>query len=189
MNKMVAIWDRIDAGIRARDPAESRALPPGATPKTIQLVEETTGFSLPNAVRDSYLLHDGSARIWICDQGFLMPLVDPPTKKGRVTGFGVLNLWQMMLSVAERMSENRSEPVGPIRDDYWNLCWIPLTENDCGDYVCLDFAPARGGKKGQVIEWWARGGARRVLADSFTEWLASLFPETPTADRRRSRKR
>lgn len=66
---------------------------------------------------------------------------------------------------------------------------MPLTENDCGDYVCLDFAPARGGKKGQVIEWWARGGARRVLADSFTEWLESLFPEAPTADSSSPRKR
>jgi cell wall assembly regulator SMI1 len=181
MGKMVAIWDRIEAGIRSRDPAERRPLPLGATLDEIQRVEQTIGLRLPKVVRDSYLLHNGSSRIWICEHGFLMPLIDPRTKKGRITGFGVLNLWQMMLPVAEKMAEERSKPAGPIRDDYWNLRWVPLTENDCGDYVCLDFAPARGGRKGQVIEWLAREGARRVLAKDFTEWLGSLFTEPGAA--------
>jgi molybdopterin molybdotransferase len=175
VGKILRIWDRIEAGIRSRDPAESRPLPPGATFDEIRCVEETIGLRLPKALRESYLLHNGSAGIWICEQGFLMPLIDPRTKKGRIEGYGVLNVWQMMLPIAQKMAEERSRPVGPIRGDYWNLRWVPLTENQCGDYICLDFAPARGGNKGQVIEWIARAGATRVLAEGFVEWLEGLF--------------
>ena len=179
MSKIKTIWSRIEAGVRARDPSESREFPPGATLEDIEEVEEALSLRLPKAVRDSYLLHNGSARIWISELGFLMPLIDRRAKRP-TSGFGVLNLWKAMLRVGEELADERSNPVGPIRDDHWNTRWVPLTENDCGDFVCLDFAPAKGGKKGQVIEWWGRGGAQRVLADSFTDWLDSLFP--PSVD-------
>ena len=72
------------------------------------------------------------------------------------------------------MAGERSEPEGPIQTDWWNNAWLPLTENDDGDYVCLDFAPAAGGTVGQIIDWSHELGATRVLANSFGEWLAKL---------------
>ena len=177
MRKIKTIWSRIEAGVRDRYPSERRELPPGATLEEIKEVEDAVQLRLPKSVYESYLLHNGSARIWISELGFLMPLIDRDARKPN-SGFGVLNLWRRMLVVAEELADERSDPVGPIRDDHWNVKWIPLTENDCGDFICLDFAPAKGGKKGQVIEWWARGGAQRVLANSFAEWLEGLFPES-----------
>lgn len=101
-----------------------------------------------------------------------MPLVAPG--EGLHAGYGVVDLWRAMLDVGEAMSQERSSPAGPIRDDWWHRMWVPLTENECGDFVCLDFAPAPGGRVGQVIDWWHEQGATRVLATSFAEWLAGL---------------
>jgi cell wall assembly regulator SMI1 len=175
MATITAIWDRIEAGIRARDPDERRSLPASASFDDIRRVEDAIGLQLPQAVRESYLLHDGSNGIYICEQGFLMPLIG--SEKGSLQDYSILNLWQRMLPVAKMMAQERSNPAGPIRDDWWHLRWVPLTENECGDYVCLDFGPAEGGRKGQVIDWWHEQGATRVLANSFTEWLAGLFAE------------
>ena len=176
MSKIKSIWSRIEISVRARDPGKLQEFPQGTTLEEIQEVEEAINVRLPKDVRDSYLLHNGSARIWISDFGFLMPLIDRDARRP-TSGFGVLNLWQKMLRVSEDLGDERSAPVGPIRNDHWNTRWVPLTENDCGDFICLDLAPAKGGRRGQVIEWWARGGAQRVLANSFIEWLENLFPE------------
>jgi cell wall assembly regulator SMI1 len=87
----------------------------------------------------------------------------------------VLDLWQAMALVGEAMAVERGSPDGPIGDDWWNSRWVPLTENECGDMICLDFAPAPGGIVGQVIDWWHEQGPTRVLAPSFEEWLAGIY--------------
>src|SRR5262249_6127270 len=140
------------------------------------------GFPLPEAVRESYLVHDGSNGLWICEQGFLMPLAAP--QSGRLAGYGVLDLWRAMAQVGEAMAAERSAPTGPIRDDWWNGRWAPLTENECGDMICLDFDPAPGGTLGQVIDWWHEQGATRVLATGFQEWLEGLTAERSAAANR-----
>jgi molybdopterin molybdotransferase len=175
MSRIAAAWERIEAAIRAKAPAEQVALPAGAAPDVLDRVEAAQGFRFPAAVRESYLLHDGSNGLWICEQGFLMPLVAP--ESGHLIGFGVLDLWRGMAQVGEAMAAERSTPTGPIRSHWWNSRWVPLTENECGDMICLDFDPAPGGVPGQVIEWWHEQGAMRVLAPGFEEWLAGLINE------------
>ena len=67
-----------------------------------------------------------------------------------------------------------SNPSGPIRTDWWNTKWIPFVDNEQGDQLCVDLNPAKGGKKGQVIDWWHEKGAYKVVADSVGEWLAAV---------------
>jgi cell wall assembly regulator SMI1 len=138
----------------------------------VHRVEAELGVALPEEMHESYLLHDGSAGLWICEQGFLMPLI--ATEEGLLAGYGVLDLWRGMLEVSVAMAGERSSPDGPIRDDWWNRLWVPVTENECGDFVCVDLAPRQGGRRGQVIGWNHEQGATRVLADGFGEWLDSL---------------
>jgi len=174
-------WVRIESRLRSHADGESKPLPLGAAADEVRLVEAELGMALPDDVRKSYALHNGSGRLWICEQGFLMPLVAPT--EGLLSGYGVLDLWRAMGDVGEAMAGEKSSPRGPILDDWWNRMWVPLTENECGDFVCLDLAPGMGGRIGQVIDWNHEQGATRVLAVSFREWLASLTEPTLHPDR------
>ena len=173
-------WARSEARLRTQQPDALRDLPGGADPAEIARVEAELGVSLPEDARASYRLHNGSGGIWVCEQGFLMPLTAPGS--GPLPNHGVLDLWRMMAQVGDAMAAERSTPVGPIRADWWHPKWVPLTENESGDFVCLDLAPAAGGRVGQVIDWWHEQGATRVLAGSFGEWLASLAEPGAAAD-------
>jgi cell wall assembly regulator SMI1 len=174
-------WGLIEAAPRPRAAGTSPSLPAGASPDHLRRVEAELGVTLPADVRESYLLHDGSDGLWVCEQGFLMPLLAPGD--GPLGSYGVLDLWRGMLQVGEAMAGERSCPVGPVRDDWWNRLWVPVTENECGDFVCVDLAPGPGGRRGQVIEWNHEQGATRVLAGSFGGWLASLAEPGAAANR------
>jgi cell wall assembly regulator SMI1 len=166
-------WKRIETWIRANDRSGKLALPPGASSSDIAYTEWIVGARLPRDVRQSYEIHDGSKGIWIFEQGFLMPLKGAGGgSRIRGGGYNVVDLWTSMLTVGALMREERSEPKGPIRADWWNRGWIPLTENQCGDSVCIDLAPRSRGREGQVIGWWHERGATHVLAAGFAEWLS-----------------
>lgn len=67
-----------------------------------------------------------------------------------------------------------SRPKGPIRTDHWNRKWIPFTCADTGDFLAIDLAPAKGGKKGQIIFWWHEVGAVNIVSDSFQNLVCQL---------------
>ncbi|HVS36913.1 MAG TPA: SMI1/KNR4 family protein [Gemmataceae bacterium] len=163
-------WSRIDAWLRANAPENFR-LPPGASEKEIEAAEKILGCRLPADVHESYRIHDGSNRIWLFRQGFLMPLGGAASE---AADFSIVGIWTGMLQCAEMMKDERGSPKGPIKTDWWNLGWIPLTENDCGDYICIDMVPESPGQVGQVIDWWHEQAATDVLAPSWREWLADL---------------
>jgi cell wall assembly regulator SMI1 len=162
-------WSRIDAWLRFNAP-DSFRLPSGGSENDIEATEKLTGCRLPADVRESYRIHNGSNRIWIFQQGFLIPLGGASPEPD----FSVVGIWTAMLQCAEMMKDERGTPKGPISTDWWNRGWIPLTENDCGDYICIDTVPARGGRVGQVIDWWHEQAATGVLAASWREWLVQL---------------
>lgn len=88
---------------------------------------------------------------------------------------------------------------GPgVKKVWWDAKWIPFTHDGGGNSVCIDMSPASGGTKGQIIKFDHDYGARKVIANSFVEWLdqkvekfiehqekelekASKAPETPPA--------
>jgi cell wall assembly regulator SMI1 len=117
-------------------------------------------------VRESYLAHNGSD-----DAGFF--------PKGDV-GYVLLPLselvsdwkmWKELLEGGEFEGEKARGSPG-VRGDWWNVGWVPFASDCGGDYYCIDLAPARGGKKGQVIAMAHDSGARKLLAPSLREWLA-----------------
>ncbi|MEH2143178.1 SMI1/KNR4 family protein [Nostoc sp.] len=55
--------------------------------------------------------------------------------------------------------------------DWWSPLWIPLTYDGAGNHDCLDLAPAKGGKVGQIIQMWHDEGERELVASSFQNWL------------------
>ncbi|MEX0718596.1 MAG: SMI1/KNR4 family protein [Planctomycetaceae bacterium] len=161
-------WDRIESWLRANAPADSCELSEGASIADIKRAEAVMGCRLPDDVRESYRIHNGSNRTWLFQQGFLMPLGD------EAEPCTVVGIWTGMLDCAEMMKNERGTPNGPIKADWWNQKWIPLTENDGGDFICVDLAPESGGRIGQVIDWSHELAATVVLEKSWCDWLESL---------------
>ncbi len=176
---MEEVWQRIESWLRDAAPKRFR-LTPGASEGEIRAAESTIGCHLPEDVRESYRVHNGSNRIWLVEQGYLMPL-EPPhdlPRRQRVLFRGVVESWQAMQEMLARgyfdTPGGRSRPKGPIKKDWWNPRWIPITDNQCGDSLGLDMDPAKGGQVGQVISWWHERGLIRVLATNLRSWLSGV---------------
>ncbi len=100
-------------------------LPAGARSEAIKQAEETMGVRLPNDFRRFVARHDGSGPYFITpykigggDRRFL------PLKE-------ISDLWQGMTEIGadfEKQGEFGTQ-TGPIKCNYWNTRWIPLTDN------------------------------------------------------------
>ncbi len=82
-------------------------------------------------------------------------------------------LWTEMLEGGE-FEGLSGEPNGPIKAEWWNPRWVPLTSNGGGDHHCLDLDPAEGGQVGQIMEFWHDWEVRTRIAPSFTAWFEAF---------------
>ncbi len=171
---------RIESWIRLNAASHVSLFSEGASENEIESSERTIGITFPRSIRLFYSMHDGSNRIWICEKGYIMPLNTPVgiTKRRSYSYNSVVKRWTLLKELLDDGSfvgrGFQSVPKGPIRTDHWNSSWIPITDNENGDHLCLDMAPAKGGKIGQIIEWDHEIGAKCVVAASFQVWLEQL---------------
>ena len=162
---MMEIWNRIIAWFTANIPAGQFSFSEGASEEELSTAEARMRVRLPDDVRESYLLHNGT------DNG-------PFFECYSLASLGeIIADWTLAESVLEQvelgLDENaRTNPIGPIKDITWNLLWIPIMEAN-GDHVMIDLDPAPGGKIGQVIKRSHEVGPLRVLANSFREFLSN----------------
>ncbi len=160
---MKAIWNRIDIWLAANLPEVLNSLQPGSTDQAISETEAFLGVTFPSDIRDSYKIHDGQ-------------LSESP---GFLGGWEFLsldnirdqwNVWKELLDDGA-FEGLKSEPNGPIQDDWWDPKWIPLTYDGSGNHHCLDLNPAQGGDLGQIITMWHDDPTRSMVASSFRAWL------------------
>jgi cell wall assembly regulator SMI1 len=124
------------------------------------------GLELPEEVRASYRIHDGTYRRGACLKlfgwNYLMPLDS------------VVRSLATLREIGEHMRDFvRENPSGPMKADYWNPRWVPLMKDEESNYTCIDLDPAQGGFVGQVIDC-TRYEGNRVLAQSWGDWLSGL---------------
>src|SRR4051794_16095747 len=160
---MQDVWHRIEAWLRKHAPALSARLPAGVSQAELAAAEEALGVRLPEEVRSSYALHNGSPDLWPFDNGPLLSLAQVVAQWG---------VWRDLLR-AGTFAGMRSSPIGPVKRDWWNPRWVPVA-GASGDHDCLDLDPAPGGRVGQVIDFGHEGGATSVFANSFREYLTSF---------------
>jgi cell wall assembly regulator SMI1 len=128
-----------------------------ATDAQLDDLELTLGFTLPPAVRDSYLCYDGQELESnnSCSDGlfFGMPLLSLDQ---------IAEEWSFWRTVDEDPTSGASAevkgwmsscPSGWIRSEYSCRGWIPLISDHVGNYVGVDLSPNPngGGSPGQVI--------------------------------------
>jgi len=161
---VTASWGRIDRWLaeNARPLLDKMGKP--ATAAAISAAEAALGVDLPDDVRASYAVHDGSDAVGLFPSGDYLSLD------------GMLHQYQVWKRlVGEGAFAGRvSEPRGPIRPVHYDLRWVPLTHNGGGDHTLIDLAPADGGKVGQLIDFSHETGPEGVAADSLAEYLSRL---------------
>jgi cell wall assembly regulator SMI1 len=163
-------WDRIEAWLKA-NASGWKPLLRGATDAQLAKAEEKLGLKLPADVKESYRRHNGTD-----DHGFF------PDHAGHDVSWYMLPLsamageadeWAELLDDGD-FDEDKPRADKGVRREAWNKKWVPFAGNGGGDCWCLDFAPATGGEKGQVIYVSHEMAARERLARSFREWLSAF---------------
>jgi cell wall assembly regulator SMI1 len=160
---MDELWKRIDTWLQVNGMPIHAALGAGASPAAIRRAEARLQVRLPDDVRASYAVHDGS--------GFCALLPFPLLSLQRM-----VQEWTNWRELRQQGTFKGAEstPEGPIKTDWWNVRWIPFTHDGGGNHQCLDLDPAPGGNAGQVINFDHEVGATGVLAPSFRAYLAAF---------------
>jgi len=155
-------WSCLDTCLVSAPDTVPGGLNPPATDEEIHALESELGINLPEDFRASLKIHNGQAP----DGEF----IDGETLLDAV---GILNQWRKWRGLVNDGDFDgiTSGPDDGIKDDWYNLKWIPFTYNGFGDHLCIDLDPEPDGTFGQIIRVWHDDDARQLIAPSFAAWL------------------
>ena len=148
-------------------------LPPGATSEAISDAEALMHVEFPDDLRKLLLRHDGCGSYYISPYKIggggqtFMPIKD------------IIATWKCMTDIGADFARDGEfgEQTGPIKRNYWNMRWIPITDNGCGDNIIIDLDPPEEGTLGQIVDWGHEGGVTTFQATSLREWLNEVVEE------------
>ena len=167
---LAPMWKRlcelVTAGSKSRAASSLGELRGPALAEDLVAIEQRWKLQLPEDFVAWLALHDGGHGR---DGGGPFP-------------WGVMSLarsarWKEdMESMAERMrGYNVEEDDEAVRAVYWHDGWWPFSTSGGGDLKCLDLAPTKQGKRGQVIDWPHDYNTRSVETPSFMAYLERLM--------------
>ena len=174
---MKKIWRQIEIWLEANTPEVYSALAKPATERQIEDAEKHLGVKLPRAVKDSYLIHDGTKYETLLDGWEILSLKN------------AVDAWKFLKELFDEGTldvdcRTDSEFIKPV---WWHERWIPILYDRCGNYLCADLAPQRGGKRGQIIAYYHDEDKRYLLADGLENYLRD-FAENLAANRYQTNK-
>jgi cell wall assembly regulator SMI1 len=171
---MEELWHRLIELMRPHAPDVENWLNVGATEQQLRAAEEAMGVQLPDEVKEFYRIHNGQSRgshdFW---QGGELLSLERVVEEWKI--------WKGLLDGGD-FDDAKGVPEGPIKADWWNPSWIPLTSNGGGDHHCLDLDPAEGGNVGQVIDFWHDWESRTLAAPSFMAWFEAFVVSCETGE-------
>jgi cell wall assembly regulator SMI1 len=169
--------------------------------------EKTVGRSLPDDVRESWIIHDGQRHIPYLPDAVEYSVEDDDDllSKGVVFGSEVLPLldekgclasspslghwkcWSEMVEASERgeddgmldefSRESTSSPDGEIQRLHACRAWIPLVQMNDSNHIGIDLDPGPCGGVGQVINFGRDPEQKYVLARSWAHFLEDVADE------------
>lgn len=156
-------WARLEAHLRANNPAMLADLGSPATEAELYELEHKLGFSLPSDFAECLKIHNGQKgeSEWLFSGSEFL-------SSQRI--WDEWAIWKDLLDGGDLDGKEAESEVG-IKSVWWSPMWIPFTYNGSGDHLCLDLDPTSQGQRGQVITLWHDDGARKKKADSFTQWF------------------
>lgn len=160
------IWNRIESWLESNAPEIFIALPEGASTTEIEELESKVGIRLPNYVRESYLIHNGSSDRSLFNAGTLRSLEQ------------MYDEWEIQEDLwGDGENSEWADPPKEIQKLWFSPKWIPFTDSWTGDSLCIDCDPSEHGVNCQVIDWIHTQGPVSVVANSFLEWLQTFTDE------------
>ena len=184
-------WNRIRTWLGREYPELADTLNYGILPQDLANIEMQFGFTLPQAVRESYLIVDGQEPESAagCSDGLFFGLTMLPLED-------VFEEWRFWREVdddpltganPQLQDAMQSYPPGWIRKEYSQRGWIPLVADKAGNYVGIDLNPDEGGSVGQVIVFGRDFDTKVVLwrgdgQAGWATWLASFAEELESGE-------
>ncbi|KDQ11703.1 hypothetical protein BOTBODRAFT_135508 [Botryobasidium botryosum FD-172 SS1] len=184
-------WERLRNWLSNEYPELGDTLNYGIHPAALEQLEMAFGFTLPPAVRESYLVVDGqevesSAG---CTDGLFFGLALLPLEDA-------LEEWGFWREVDDDPTTGgnvalrdgmHSIPAGWIRREYSSKGWIPLATDRTGNYLGVDLNPDTSGAVGQVIIFGRDFDTKVVLfrgegEAGWARWLASFVDELESGE-------
>jgi cell wall assembly regulator SMI1 len=178
LNEANKRWNSIEQAFTSRGCAPSDLFEPPATDDDIKRLQSVTSLSLPPEAEAFYRVHNGQ-RLGIRGVLFGIELlsIDRIIENWRnwesVSGDGLNE------DLADSMS---SKPPDYIKPLYSNLQWLPLTHDQGGNHIGLDFDPASKGTCGQVIAFGRDFDEKKLIAPDFGRFIDMFIVELNTID-------
>jgi cell wall assembly regulator SMI1 len=139
---------RLQTWLAKHRPRFAAALNPGATATQLGALEAALNIKLPQALRDLLAWHNGQ-------------------RPGFSGGFE--RDWLLMstqtIAAAKRNLDADTATTG------WQTSWLPVFDDDAGDYLCLDTALADC----PVRAFYLGNKEHSLVAPSLSAWLADLI--------------
>ena len=164
-----SVWKRLEAWCSSHLPVLLHYLNPGASSRELASLEDVIGHTLPNDVRDSYLIHNGQNTGEPTGLIFGLPLLSVSSVEQQ------WKFWRGVDSYNETLKETAaSVPKGAVQLEYTCRSWIPLSQDHGGNNLGVDLAPGPKGTVGQVIIFGRDEDTKYVAAPSWSSFLAGL---------------
>lgn len=168
MNKY---WQEIEEIFKPQNYQDLFKLNEGASQSELEDLESLIGVQLPQSVKDFYRVHNGQEPYWQNKQ----------SSPGMFFDWGFSSIkevvrdwqtWHQLQDMNQDMTDDMSSyPKGHIKNLYTNDGWIPLIDDAGGNHVGIDLDPDVRGVPGQVIIFGRDEDEKRLIANSFTEFL------------------
>ena len=170
-----AAWKRLEVTLEAHRPVLLKSLRPGVADEDLTALAAALGRRLPAEVETFLKVHDGQGggkRAAFISEGD----EDFGNRFRFLRTTEIVREWRVWKELVEggEFRDRKSLPDEGVRDDWYNLGWVPLTSDGLGDHHCLDLAPADGAHEGRIILVWHDREERTVVAESIEQWLHQL---------------
>lgn len=140
---MREVWERVRRALDTHAPGLSKTLRRGADEAALGAAEAALGVTLPDEVRESMRIHDGTS-YYIVD-GWEFEPVD------RIVSLHAMFCEFVDDGTITLGDSNWVRTHGPVRPQKWNRRWISIASDGNGDHLALDLDPPPDGTLGQVI--------------------------------------
>jgi cell wall assembly regulator SMI1 len=167
-------WSRIVAWSSANMPSGTFRPMPGATERQIADLEELVGIQLPEDVRESYRIHNGTDEtVFPCywGDGHLLP-----HEYGELVSLEFMEIMYKYHCEFEKANTWPEIITPEIKPVFWSSRRLVLTNDASDSGLRVDLDPAEAGKIGQIIRHDRSFGPVKVIAPSWAELLQRISP-------------
>ncbi|MDI1450214.1 SMI1/KNR4 family protein [Polyangium sp. 6x1] len=144
--RAAAATRRVAAWLQKHAPEAAAELSPPADPAAVEALAKALRKPLPAELVAMWAVHDGLPIFEYAGLGAAA------AKKRRA---GLETLRKKGTFADHEVFEQNVPRIKPVK---WHAAWIPIAQDGCGNFYCIDLAPGPAGRVGQVIKWEVAGG-------------------------------